>query len=206
MNFLRDYFEEIFVSAAGDPRMLIAQLIGVAAMILMFVSYHRKSRGGIVFLQMIALILWTVHFFLLRAYVGCILNAMSVFRNAVYMQQDKKKWAASSLWVWFFSAASVGIYFGTSVLKPDVGTTQKLFDLLPVIATVIANVGLRLKQARQIRLVCLFCSPLWLTYNIFNQSIGASITEFGSLISNGIAIIRLDILKKGDDPAEKKEA
>jgi hypothetical protein len=57
---------------------------------------------------------------------------------------------------------------------------------------IVSTVALQKKDAKKVRLISLFCSPMWLTYNSFNGSIGGVITETFSIISIIVGYLRLD--------------
>jgi hypothetical protein len=177
-----------------------AQIVGVVAMTVAFISFQQKSPKGILVLQMVSSTLWTVHFFLLGAYTGCIMNIVAIGRNAVFAQRDKKKWADHVGWVYGIVGICILVYvlnFTVFGLKRSTG--NMIIELLPILSTALSTVGLRKEKASHVRLYCLLCSPMWLVYNIYNVALGAIATEITNMISLIIAIFRLDIKKKAKE-------
>ena len=68
----------------------IAQVIGFFAMAFAIISFQMKTSGKILIVQSIASGLWIVHFILLSAYTGAVLNIFSVARNFLYYFLQKK--------------------------------------------------------------------------------------------------------------------
>ena len=55
---------------------LVAQIIGIIAMVVAVSSYQVKSQKGIVSVLIISTSLWTLHYFMKGLYVGSLLNLM----------------------------------------------------------------------------------------------------------------------------------
>jgi hypothetical protein len=81
--------------------------------------------------------------------------------------------------------------FGTEATPKNLAV-----EILPVVGMVITTVSFCLGRAKAVRVLGIFNSPLWLTYNIFNFSLGGIITESVALISIVIGIVRYDLKKK----------
>jgi len=174
-----------------------AQIVGAVAMIVAFISFQQKSQKGIVVIQMASSTLWTVHFLLLGAYTGCIMNIVAIIRNAIFAQRDKKKWASHMGWVYGIVAVCIVVYIlNFTVFGLERTPGNMIIELLPILSTALSTIGLRMEKASTVRIYCLICSPLWLVYNIYNVALGAIATEITNMISLVIAIFRLDIKKK----------
>ncbi len=174
----------------------IIQAIGLVAMAFCISSFQQKSQKGIVIFQIVSASLFTLHFGLLGAISGCLLNGLGAVRAVVYSQRDKA-WAAHIAWPILFSAASFVIYalnFICFGLAPSL--RNLLLELLPAVATVLTNIALRCEKAAAVRMLCLFNSPLWLTYNAVAGSLGGALTESFCLVSIIIGMLRLDRKKK----------
>jgi len=61
-----------------------AQIIGVFAMIFNIWSYQQKQQKHIIALQLLGSALFTVHFFMLGAYMGGLLNAVGIVRRSFF--------------------------------------------------------------------------------------------------------------------------
>jgi len=133
---------------------------------------------------------------LLGAITGCILNVVGIARAFVYSNKEQP-WAKHKLWLYGFIAAYFGVYILTfAVFGKEPSVYILLLELLPVIGMVCTTVGFYLEKASQVRALALMNAPTWLTYNIFNRSVGGALTEIFCLISVVVGIVRLDIRKK----------
>ncbi len=169
---------------------IFAQCIGLVGMALAFVSFQSKSSRGILFFQILASSVFSLHFFLLGAYTGMAMNLVGVARNAVSYCKDKR-WASGRCWMYVFIAA----YLITGIL-----TWESVFSIFPIVAMVLSTVAFWIKDANLLRLVYFPSSPCWLVYNIASRSVAGILTESFSLVSLLIAFIRFQLLGK-----EKKE-
>ena len=171
---------------------IIAQIIGIIAMMFNILSYQCKSRQAIIALQLIGAALFSVNFLMLGATVGGILNILAVIRAVIYMFKDKFK-ADTIYWFVAFVASYILIYvLNFTVFGKEATLFNLIVEILPVIGMTALNVGYRLKNSRNIRTCGLISSPAWLIYNIIAGSFGAIICETFTIISIIIGILRHD--------------
>lgn len=176
-----------------SPLDWIAQGVGLVATAVALWSFQQKTQRGIVCLQLISTTLFAVHFGLLGAYTGCLLNGVAAVRAALFTRLSRWRWLESPWLVGAFTAAFAGVYllqftlFGTA---PQ--TLNLLLELLPVVGMVCTTLAVRSRDAGRVRLFSLISSPLWLVYNACHLSAGGVITETLSLISILTAMWRLD--------------
>ncbi len=174
-----------------EPMDWITQGIGVAAMVFGGLSYQRKSRRGILLFQMVAAILFAVHYLMLGSIVGGLLNALAVARALVYGYPEKTK-AQSLWWVTGFTAGYLAAYvLSFAVFSKEPTAANLIIELLPVLAMTVATVSFRL-SASMVRRLGLIVSPLWLIYNVIGVSIGGICAEIINLVSILLGIWRLD--------------
>ena len=140
---------------------------------------------------------WFIHYLMIGAYTGGLLNIVSLTKNILLSKRDKWKWLGS---VWFtvgVSVLSFAVYIVSfTVFNPSPTIDVMLVELLPVGAMIVSTLALQNRDAKKVRLLSLICSPMWLTYNAVNGSIGGIITECFSIVSIIIAFLRLDRKKK----------
>ncbi len=171
---------------------IVAQIIGIFGMIANFLSFQQKKQKGAIAFQFFAALLFAINFFMLKAYIGAILNVIGVLRAIVFVNREKLK-ATHPVWLIVFVLAFASCYPLTFLAFGTKPTLQNLIiEILPVIAMILSTISFRLTRARDIRRFGLFSSPMWLIYNIFCFSIGAIISEILNLISIIIGIIRFD--------------
>lgn len=178
---------------------LIAQIIGIIAMIVAVSSYQVKSQKGIVSVLIISTSLWTLHYFMKGLYIGSLLNLLCAVRSVIYSMRSTKKWAASVIWIYVFTALSLVIYaLQFTVFGEEVTLGNLALQFLPLIGVFATSIGFRSKTGFGVRASQLVSGPVWFIYNFIGGSIGGVVTEVIATISVIIGIIRHDIkdLKK----------
>lgn len=170
----------------------LAQIIGFGGTALTIVAYQQSKRKNILLCTVISAALFTVHFILLGAYTGAVMNFFAGLRSLVFMN-NTKPWAKSKIWVGVFMV----IYTVACIV-----TWEKWYSVLPLIAMLLTTVSNWLQSERKIRFLTFPNSPCWLVYNILNNSVAGIITEIFVMSSLIIAIIRYDLIK----PKKKEKA
>lgn len=164
----------------------IGQAVGLIGLTFAVISFQKNSNKGILFFQVASSLTFTLHFTLLGAYTGAVMNFLGALRNLVFYNRTRK-WADKKIWLYAF----IIIYAAAGIV-----TWKDIYSILPIIAMTLSSIGLWIKNAKYTRLVVLPSSPCWLIYNIATLSVAGILTETFVLISLIVAIIRFDILKK----------
>ena len=164
----------------------MAQFIGIIAFCLAVWSFQQNEHKKIVLLQLVANLCFALHFYLIGAYTGALLNLIGAVRSVVFVCKDKK-WASSNWWLVFFSfiCIAAGIY-----------TWKNAASVLPIIAMVLTTVAFGIPNPKLTRLVAFPSSPLWLIYNVLSQSWGGVATEVFNMLSILIGMLRFGRRKK----------
>ena len=155
-----------------EPIEIVAQAIGILAMVFNILSYQGKKQKTVITLQLFGGLLFAVNFWMIGAKVGGILNVIAVIRALVFL---------FAVYVLTFTV------FGTELTPWNL-----IREILPVIGMTALSVGFRLKDAAGIRKCGLISSPAWLIYNIAVGSWGAIICETLTLISIFVGMFRHD--------------
>ena len=171
----------------------IAQVIGFGGAAMNCLSFQQSKRKRIIAVQIIAAVLFIIHYILLGAYSGASLNFISLLRSFVFINNDKK-WAKSPAWLAVFIVISA---------IAGIVTWVDWYSFLPSTAMILTTVSYWLKSETKIRLVTFPSSPCWLVYNIITHSIAGIVTECVVMASLIIAIVRYDVLKK--EKGKKKD-
>lgn len=167
---------------------ILTQAIGVLAMCVAIVSFQAKKSFLIIIFQTVSSTLWMIHFLMLSAYTGAILNGVIVIRNIVYAFHGKKKWASNIIWVFVFSAAIIAV---------SIFTWKGIISILPMLGSICTTISFYIINPQKLRIVSFVSSPLWLVYDALNRSYPGVITEVFVMISIIIALIRYS--KKKED-------
>ena len=176
---------------------IIAQVIGILAMLINLLSFQQKNQKTIITFQFFGSVLFAVHFFMLSSPIGGILNVTAAIRAAVYSNKEKTH-ADRPFWILIFTAAYISAYILVFTVFEKAPTAENfIIEVLPVLSMVVTTVSFWMKDAKMLRTLGLIGSPLWLIYNIINFSIGGISSEILNIASILLAMFRYDIKKGG---------
>ena len=161
---------------------IIGQIVGLAALAMVICSFQQNDRKKILFFQIIATSLFTVHFLLLGAYSGAAMNFVCAVRSVIFYDRSKK-WVQSPLCPAVFALVSVAL---------GALTWAGPATLLPMMGNVLTSLSFWAKDPKNIRRFTMCASPLWMIYNIIIRSFAGIMTEVFVLSSIFIAMIRFD--------------
>ena len=175
-----------------DTAEIVAQSIGIAAMLFNILSYQGKRQSTVIAMQMVGGALFAVNFLMLGATMGGIFNILSAVRAIIFLFKDKFK-ADRLSWLIAFGIAYITVYvLNFTVFGKEPTARNLVIEVLPVIGMLALNIGFRMKDAAGIRRCGLVASPAWLVYNIASGSWGAIICESVTLISIFVGMFRHD--------------
>ena len=163
-----------------DFGMMFGQLMGLIAVVLGFVSFQMRTQKQLLVVQIATTIAFCIHYYLIGATSGLMMNLLGIVRNLAYYHKDKK----------IFSGKKCPIFFG--ILMGIVGllSWQDYYSIFVVLGLVINTVCLSCTNPQSIRKSILVSSPLVLIYDAFVLSIGGVIYESVVIISSIIGIVR----------------
>ena len=158
---------------------IIGQAFGVLAVILGFVSYQMKTSKGLLILQSSVSVAFIIHFLLIGAPSGCVLNAVCLVRNIAYYFRDKK----------FLSGIWVPIVFTVLIAALGFSSWQGWFSLFMIAGLIINTIAIRFKNPQIIRASILVSSPLVIVYDVIVSSYGGIVYESVAILSSIIGLI-----------------
>lgn len=171
---------------------IIAQCIGIVAMLFNILSYQGKSQKSVITMQLFGASLFALNFLLLGATVGGLLNILGAVRAIVFLFKEKLK-TDRLPWLIVFVLLYIAVYIlNFTLFGKEVTLFNLIIEILPVIGMTALNIGYRLEKAADVRRLGMISSPAWLIYNITAGSWGAIICETLTLISIFIGILRHD--------------
>ena len=175
-----------------NPTEIIAQIVGIFAMLFNILSYQGKKQKTVIALQLIGGALFAINFLMLGALVGGILNILATIRAIVFLFKDKLK-ADRLPWLFGFVASYIVVYIlNFTAFGKEPTAFNLIVEVLPVIGMLALNIGFMLKNASDVRKCGLVSSPAWLIYNIIVGSWGAIACEALTLISIFVGMLRYD--------------
>lgn len=160
---------------------ILIQLIGAIAYITIAISYYRKEKKSILFMQIIAYMFFTLHYFLLAGISGVVCNLVGLFALVVIYIFDKYKlkykWIASM----FFIAALIVV---------NLITFQNIYSIFPMVASVIVIISFVLDNEDFIRKIGIVSALCWLVYAIVYKSYISIAFEALTLVGVCVALIK----------------
>ena len=160
---------------------IIGQVIGIIAMAIFFISYQAQEQKKLMTIQCVAIVAMCLHYLLIDATSGLMLNIVCFVRNLCYANRDKK----------FFSGKWIPVFFAVVVGTIGVLSWEAYYSIFIVSGLVINTLCLSIPDTQKVRKSILITCPLVFTYDVFVLSIGGMANEALSFISALIGIIRL---------------
>lgn len=168
--------------------MILANIIGIAAVALCVLSYQCKTRRGIILVNVSSRIFYVLQYILLGAFEGAVLDFAALAVSVLAQHKDSG----------FFKKHLKFTVLAANLFVIAMGLTcyQNVFSLLPIVGVLFETGAFWLNKEHQIRIVSFLSVPFWLAYNLIFAAYGSAIGNVMTLISIGTAIVRYDILKK----------
>ena len=160
--------------------MVVGQIMGFVAVVLGFVSFQMRTQKQLLVVQTATTIAFCIHYYLIGATSGLMLNLLGIVRNLAYYHKDKP----------LFSGKKCPIFFAVVMGIVGMLSWQGYYSIFVVMGLVINTVCLSFTNPQNIRKSILVSSPLVLAYDAFVLSIGGVIYESVVIISSIIGIVR----------------
>ena len=154
---------------------MISSILGLGAMISLFLIYQQKNRKKILLCKLSADIFWVLHYFTLGATAGMIPNFVGIFRELVFV--NRKKWTNSPLWAVLFIA--INFAWGIS-------SYNCWYDILPIIASAVVTISLWIDNPRLMKLISIPVSLAFFMYDLF-------VLSYVGMINESIAVMSIII-------------
>lgn len=169
---------------------IIAQIFGLGAMASLFMSYQQTERRKLIVGKLSADLFWTAHYLCLGAYGGMIPNFVGIFRELVFINRERKKWANFMLWPIVFILLNWGL--GIRSFKAPI-------NILPIAASTFVTVSLWIRKPRLTKIISIPVSVVFLIYDLF-------VGSYVGVVNESIAIfsIFLSFIKEGVTSYDKE--
>lgn len=162
----------------------IAQILGLIAAAILWWAFQCKNTKRLFLLQLISSIGFSLHFLVLGAYTGMLLNLAEVLRSYLLYRGDKK-WTSHRITM---VAVMLLMAFCGAV------SWDGWLSLLPSAAMVIGTCFMWSRNGKILRLAQLFfISPCWLIYNVAMGSIAGILTESVNIVSVIVSLLRFGL-------------
>ena len=155
-----------------DTKFWIAQFVGLIAFCILGFSYFKKTKRDILLLQMMAYIVFTIHYQLLGGITGSVCNLLALVSFIIIYLFDrfkKNKKVLVGILVPILIVISFFTYENISSIFPIIGCVVAVFSFVTDNEDLIRKLGI-------VSVVC------WLIYAIAYNSYVSIIFEFVTLI------------------------
>lgn len=160
---------------------VLIQVIGAIAFIALVGSYYQKEKNGILFMHIVAYIMFTLHYYLLSGITGAICNAIALVALLSIYFIEKFKWKNKNL---------VSCIFIILICIINIVTFQNVFSIFPMIASSIVIVSFLLDSEDYIRGIGLISAVCWLIYAVAYKSYISIGFELFTIIGTLIAFVK----------------
>lgn len=170
---------------------IIANIIGIAAVILFVLSYQQKTRRGIVICNSVSRGLYVLQYLLLFAFEGAVLDIVGIIASVLAQNKDKPL-IKKNLKLIIIGVNLVIIITGILLYK-------NIFSLLPMFGVLLHTGAFWLTNEKHIRKISFLGSPFWFIYNLISGAYGSAIGDMMTMVSIVLAMIRYKDFKKTEN-------
>ena len=157
---------------------LLIQFIGIFAWVILILSYWQKKKISLLIMQIIANILYAIHFYLLDGLAGTLCNLAGVIiLILLYIKEKRNKQMYILIPIIISLFIPIVIY-----------SYNGLYSLLPVAASIIPLTSNWVNNMKVIKIGGIVGSICWLIYGIYTGSYASMITEVIFIISTILSI------------------
>lgn len=158
---------------------IIGQLIGYASILMNVLSYQQSDYKKIMTFQVLASVCSLLHYGLIFAWTGLVLNVIGLLRSIAFRNRSEKSDKSYTWLFWLFLLLN----FGSGAV-----TYVNIYSIFAILSSSLRVVYLWNKNPKIIRLLSIPTSLLWIIYCISCGSIPGIISE---LIVVGSVIIAI---------------
>lgn len=166
---------------------ILVQFIGAIGYTLLALSYFKKEKKQILFTQIFAYIMFTIHYYLLSGFTGAICNFVGLLSLITIYLFDKYKLKNKKI------MAMVLIIL---IIVINISTFQNMYSIFPMIASVIVIISFITDNEEAIREIGVMSAVCWLIYAIVYKSYTGIVFEVITLIGVCAAVIKNSKNKK----------
>lgn len=182
IEFIKEFFSTYSIS------WYIGQAFGILAIVFGFVAFQMRTRKGLLLVQCLVAILFSIHYFLIGAYSGTAVNIICTIRNIVYSKLPQNG----------LGKKIVPIVFVVIQVISCILTWEAWYSLFILLGISINTYCMSFSNPQNVRKSIFVTSPLVIVYNGFSKSIGGVIYETVVIISSIIGVLRNKKQKKNE--------
>ena len=175
---------------------IIGEIVGAIAIAEGFFIFLSSKREKIIIFKFISDLLWLINQLLIGGYTGAVLNGIAAGRECVFYNRDKKKWATSRLWLFFFLAVTL-----VSPTISLVSGGEGWYAILPAIGSCASVIGFDSRHPNIMRYMSFVVNTLWRCYNVIINNVSATVSCVILLLSALIGTVNMLVQKKREREA-----
>ena len=155
----------------------ISIIFGIGAMLALFSVYQQNTRKGIILSKLSADVCWVVHYLCIGGVAGAIPNFVGIFRELIFVNRKKQKWANLVVWPILFILLNFCL---------ALRTFYSPFNILPIAASALVTILLWIDNPW---LTKLFSIPVCVSFMVYDIYIGSYI----GIVNEAISILSIFI-------------
>jgi len=167
---------------------LIANAVGILAIVVFNISYQFKKRMQMLLCTVVSRLLFILQYVLLGSLQGAVMDVVATVISLLAGKRDHR--LMKKYMVLIIILANV-IVVGTGLLL-----YENIFSIFSILGVIFETSAFWLKNEKQIRIFSLLGAPCWMAFNIGCGSFAGAVGNAITVISIGVALIRYDIRKK----------
>ena len=165
---------------------VLAQAVGVLAVVTFIFSYQQKKKKTIIALNAISRTLYIIQYVMLGAFEGAVLDVLGIISSC--LAQNKEKPIVYKHFKMFV------IIINLIILTVGLLLYKNIYSLFPVAGVILHTSAFWINKESTIRKVSFLGSPFWLIYNLVNRAYGSATGDILTMISIAVAICRYDLI------------
>ena len=165
---------------------LLSQIIVIVATIFIAFTYFIKNRKKILILFILYSIFYGIHFLLLNATTGFLMNLVSIIRNIIFYKQEINNKQNSKIFL---------VVLFSIIILFTLCSYKDYYSLISMSASLISTYSIWQKNPIIYRILAVIVSICFIIYAIHINSVFAIITEVFLLTTEIIGLILLKIQK-----------
>jgi len=159
----------------------LIQFIGGIGYTLLGLSYFKQKKSNILFMQIIAYVMFTIHYYLLNGTTGAICNLIGLFSLIIIYIFERYNLKHKNIMVFITIILLIII---------NLFTFQNIYSIFPMVASVVVIFSFLIDDEELIRKVGIIAAVCWLIYAIVYKSYIAIVFEVLTLISVCVAFFK----------------
>ena len=181
-------------SSLGAWYIILFNTFGVCAVAFKVCETQLKKRSLIIIFAIISTGCWMIYYVLNGNFTSALTSLIAIAKYIIFAQRQKRKWANSVLWLYFF----IGVQLLVLLF-----TYKDWTSFLATSAGILGTFAYYTVCQKKYRWTLLCCQSCWVLNGAFNLYYVALLADSFVTISIIVAIIRFSLLEKNNKSIEQ---